>query len=90
VPPPTTALGALLRYITDPERKKFQPMNVHFGLMPSLPKKLDKKAKKEELARRALADMDAWIGEILRTDRIPCEPIPETAFAHSEAEGGER
>ena len=33
VPPPTTALGALLRYITDPERKRFQPMNVNFGLI---------------------------------------------------------
>jgi methylenetetrahydrofolate--tRNA-(uracil-5-)-methyltransferase len=90
VPPPTTALGALLRYITDPERKKFQPMNVHFGLMPSLPAKLDKKAKKEELARRALADMDAWIGELSRTDRISPEPIPETAFAHSDAVGDAR
>ncbi len=36
VPPPTTALGALLRYITDPERKRFQPMNVNFGLLPPL------------------------------------------------------
>ena len=33
IPPATTALGALLRYITDPERKSFQPMNVNFGLL---------------------------------------------------------
>ena len=32
-PPATTALGALLHYITDPERKRFQPMNVNFGLI---------------------------------------------------------
>src|SRR5581483_1365513 len=32
-PPTTTALGALLDYITDPERKRFQPMNVNFGLI---------------------------------------------------------
>src|SRR5919106_2543776 len=61
LPPPTTALGGLLRYITDPERKRFQPMNVNFGLMPSLPIKLGGKAKKESLARRALADLDHWM-----------------------------
>ena len=60
VPPPTTALGALLRYITDPGRKNFQPMNVNFGLLPALSEPLRKKAKKETMARRALADMEAW------------------------------
>jgi methylenetetrahydrofolate--tRNA-(uracil-5-)-methyltransferase len=62
VPPATTALGALLRYITDPERKRFQPMNVNFGLLPPLPLPLRGKAKKEMMARRALADMAAWAG----------------------------
>lgn len=61
VPPPTTALGALLRYITDPERKSFQPMNVNFGLLPPLSEPLRKKAKKEMMAQRALADMEAWV-----------------------------
>jgi methylenetetrahydrofolate--tRNA-(uracil-5-)-methyltransferase len=61
VPPPTTALGALLRYITDPERKNFQPMNVNFGLLPPLSEPLRKKAKKEMMAQRALADMEAWV-----------------------------
>jgi methylenetetrahydrofolate--tRNA-(uracil-5-)-methyltransferase len=63
VPPPTTALGALLGYITDPGRKNFQPMNANFGLLPSLPEPLRGKAKKEILARRALADMEAWAEE---------------------------
>ncbi len=61
VPPSTTALGALLRYITDPERKSFQPMNVNFGLLPPLSEPLRKKAKKEMMAQRALADMEAWV-----------------------------
>jgi len=60
VVPPTTALGALLSYISDPERKRFQPMNVNFGLIPPLSVRLRGKAKKEMLARRALADMAAW------------------------------
>jgi methylenetetrahydrofolate--tRNA-(uracil-5-)-methyltransferase len=63
VPPPTTALGALLRYITDRERKSFQPMNVNFGLLPPLAERLRGKAKKESMAERALAMMDAWLKE---------------------------
>src|SRR5262245_12581061 len=64
VPPPTTALGALLRYITDPERKAFQPMNVNFGVLPPLSQPFHKKAKKEMLAQRALADIEGWVRNI--------------------------
>jgi methylenetetrahydrofolate--tRNA-(uracil-5-)-methyltransferase len=53
-------LGSLLDYITDPERKRFQPMNVNFGLIPPLWARLRGKAKKEMMARRALADLAAW------------------------------
>jgi methylenetetrahydrofolate--tRNA-(uracil-5-)-methyltransferase len=62
-PPPTTALGSLLEYITDTERKRFQPMNVNFGLIPPLGSRLRGRAKKEMMARRALADMTAWASE---------------------------
>jgi methylenetetrahydrofolate--tRNA-(uracil-5-)-methyltransferase len=62
-PPATTSLGALLRYITDPERKRFQPMNVNFGLIPPLAARLRGRAKKEMMSRRALADMAAWLRE---------------------------
>ena len=63
VPPETTALGALLRYITDLERKRFQPMNVNFGLLPPLPERVRGKEKKELLSRRALAALDSWLAE---------------------------
>jgi methylenetetrahydrofolate--tRNA-(uracil-5-)-methyltransferase len=63
VPPRTTALGALLCYISDPERKRFQPMNVNFGLLPPLTEPLRGKAKKEAMTRRALAELDGWIHE---------------------------
>jgi methylenetetrahydrofolate--tRNA-(uracil-5-)-methyltransferase len=72
VPPPTTAMGALLRYITDSERRNFQPMNANFGLLPSLPEPLRGKAKKEMLARRSLADMEAWAEQT--------EPRPQAAL----------
>jgi methylenetetrahydrofolate--tRNA-(uracil-5-)-methyltransferase len=68
VPPITTALGSLLAYITDSERKQFQPMNVNFGLIPPLAKRLRGKAKKEMMSRRALADLTAWAG---KTGLIP-------------------
>jgi methylenetetrahydrofolate--tRNA-(uracil-5-)-methyltransferase len=64
VPPATTALGALLGYITDPERKRFQPMNANFGLIAPLTVCRRGKAKKEMLSRRALADMIAWAREV--------------------------
>ena len=33
--PKETAIGSLMNYISDPDRKGFQPMNISFGLMPS-------------------------------------------------------
>ena len=66
VPPSSTALGALLRYITDCERKRFQPMNVNFGLLPPLHVAVRGKAKKELMAQRALTDMDGWLTAINR------------------------
>jgi methylenetetrahydrofolate--tRNA-(uracil-5-)-methyltransferase len=63
VPPITTALGSLLAYITDFQGKQFQPMNVNFGLIPPLARRLRGKAKKEMMSRRALADLAAWAAE---------------------------
>jgi methylenetetrahydrofolate--tRNA-(uracil-5-)-methyltransferase len=64
VPPSSTAIGALLRYITDCERKRFQPMNVNFGLLPPLDVAVRGKVKKELMAQRALSDMDGWLTAI--------------------------
>ena len=61
VPPPTTALGALLAYVTDPRRKDFQPMNANYGLFPPLPGRERGREKRERLARRALHDLEEWI-----------------------------
>jgi methylenetetrahydrofolate--tRNA-(uracil-5-)-methyltransferase len=64
VPPGTTALGSLIAYISDPARKQFQPMNVNFGLLPSLPFPARGKAKKELMVDRALSDLDLWLRQI--------------------------
>lgn len=64
VPPAATALGALLRYITDIERKNFQPMNVNFGLLPPLATALRGRARKELMALRALGEMERWFDSL--------------------------
>lgn len=62
VPPPTTMLGALFRYLRETEAKRFQPMNSNWGLVDPLSKTIrDKAAKREALAARAQADFEAWM-----------------------------
>lgn len=61
VPPPTTMLGALYRYLREADPRHFQPMNANFGLVDDLPGQVrDKRLKRERLAERALADIAAW------------------------------
>jgi methylenetetrahydrofolate--tRNA-(uracil-5-)-methyltransferase len=61
VPPPETALGSLVAYITDPARHDFQPINANYGLMPELKVRARGRQKKVEMGARALAAIDRWI-----------------------------
>ncbi len=60
VAPPTTSLGAMIAYVTNDERRDFQPMNTNYGLFPPLPGRLRGRDKKAALAERALQDLAAW------------------------------
>jgi len=61
IPPPTTMLGALYRYMREADPRHFQPMNANFGLVDELGERVkDKRVKKERLAERALAAMTEW------------------------------
>ncbi len=65
LPPATTMLGALYRYLRQTEPARFQPMNANFGLMEPLdPPVRDKFKKKEALAERALKGMGAFAQEL--------------------------
>jgi methylenetetrahydrofolate--tRNA-(uracil-5-)-methyltransferase len=60
VPPPTTAMGALVDYITHSSAIPFQPMNINFGLFPPLSGKSRGRGKRLLMARRALREMEEW------------------------------
>ncbi|BEH09510.1 MULTISPECIES: methylenetetrahydrofolate--tRNA-(uracil(54)-C(5))-methyltransferase (FADH(2)-oxidizing) TrmFO [Geobacter] len=64
VPPPATALGALVAHITTAPARHFQPMNVNYGLFPPLEGKVKKKDRRGRLAERALAELDHWLATV--------------------------
>jgi methylenetetrahydrofolate--tRNA-(uracil-5-)-methyltransferase len=61
VPPPTTMLGGLYRYLREADPSHFQPMNANFGLLDPLPGRVKKDRKKELLVERAQADFAEWL-----------------------------
>jgi len=65
IPPPTTMLGGLYRYLAESEEKHFQPMNSNWGLVDPLEGRFrDKRRKRELLAERADRDFGAWAEEV--------------------------
>lgn len=62
--PETTAHGALTNYITSFVGKSFQPMNINYGIIPSLEEKIkDKKLKKTRVSERAISVIKQFISE---------------------------
>jgi methylenetetrahydrofolate--tRNA-(uracil-5-)-methyltransferase len=63
-PPSVTAIGALLKHTRDKPAKRYEPMNVNFGIMNPPPEGTSKKQKKAVLAHRALEAVHAWKSEM--------------------------
>jgi methylenetetrahydrofolate--tRNA-(uracil-5-)-methyltransferase len=62
VPPPTTMMGALMRYLKEADPRNFQPMNSNFGLVDPLEQVVrDKQKKRELLAERGRRDFAEWM-----------------------------
>ena len=62
VPPPETALGALLGHITgNAEAETYQPMNVNFGLFPPVSDRMRKADRKLAYTSRARDALAAWM-----------------------------
>jgi methylenetetrahydrofolate--tRNA-(uracil-5-)-methyltransferase len=62
LPPPETALGAILAHITGgADAETFQPMNVNFGLMPPLPGRWKRADRKKAYTDRAREAFSRWL-----------------------------
>jgi methylenetetrahydrofolate--tRNA-(uracil-5-)-methyltransferase len=55
IPPPETAMGALIRYVSTPQ-KHFAPMNINFGLLPAIDgsRREPKRDRQKRISERAL------------------------------------
>ncbi len=59
--PKETAHGALCHYITSTVTKKFQPMNINYGLLPNLDEKVkDKKKRRRMVSQKALHALEEF------------------------------
>jgi methylenetetrahydrofolate--tRNA-(uracil-5-)-methyltransferase len=60
--PNETAIGSLAKYISDGSITKFQPMNINFGIMPSLNERIkDKRIKNKKISEIALNTLSDFI-----------------------------
>ncbi len=64
--PRGTALGSLVRYVTEADPKRFQPANITFDLLEPLDEETrrkvrDKRERHRIQCERALADFDPWL-----------------------------
>ena len=72
LPPPTTMLGGLFRYLREADPGRFQPMNSNWGLVDPLDRNVrGKKAKRKVLSERARSDFLAWMSAAGLTEREP-------------------
>ena len=78
IPPPTTMLGAIYRYLREGDPKHFQPMNANFGLLEELadPPR-DKDKKRVMYAERALQALDSWRQEYGIVSASASVPVPQ-------------
>jgi methylenetetrahydrofolate--tRNA-(uracil-5-)-methyltransferase len=64
VPPSSTMLGGLFRYLREAPPGQFQPMNSNFGLLDPLDEYVrDKGLRREKTIARARADFENWMSE---------------------------
>ncbi|HEY4619802.1 MAG TPA: methylenetetrahydrofolate--tRNA-(uracil(54)-C(5))-methyltransferase (FADH(2)-oxidizing) TrmFO, partial [Nitrospirota bacterium] len=60
-PPVTTGIGALINYVTTDSMPHFQPMNINWGLLPPLQKKIkDKEQNRIKMGERSFKDLERW------------------------------
>jgi methylenetetrahydrofolate--tRNA-(uracil-5-)-methyltransferase len=61
-PPRASAFGSLMHYVTQADSRNFQPANITFDLLPSLPRKVRDRQERHRLqCEAALCDFDTWM-----------------------------
>ena len=61
-PPVDTALGSLLKYVTENRRQSFQPMNINYGLFQVHEMKIkDKRERNKKIELKALNSLSKWM-----------------------------
>ena len=70
-PPVDTALGSLLKYVTENRRQSFQPMNINYGLFQVYEMKIkDKRERNKKIELKALNSLSKWMdtmdGELVK------------------------
>ncbi len=64
LPPPTTMIGGLYRYLSEAEPGAFQPMNSNFGLVDQPPERIrDRRRRRERTAEIAASALQEWMRE---------------------------
>ena len=64
-PPVDTALGSLLKYVTDTRRQSFQPMNINYGLFQVHEMKIrNKRERNKKIELKALDSLSQWMETI--------------------------
>ncbi|MEI8259152.1 MAG: FAD-dependent oxidoreductase, partial [Deltaproteobacteria bacterium] len=77
LPPATTALGGLLRYLST-ERENFQPSNVTWSMMaPWTGKRMRKRERYEAMSARAVEDFAPWAARMREGVRVSAPLIVE-------------
>ncbi len=70
--PTVTMLGALCHYVTNASLQDFQPMKANFGILPPLEseKRLDKRARAQAYAQRALSTLESFLQSLDDEERV--------------------
>jgi methylenetetrahydrofolate--tRNA-(uracil-5-)-methyltransferase len=85
MPGKTTAFGSLYGHLRTPS-DRFQPSNVIFSMFPLMDTKARKRERHEELAERALVDIEPWLEAIGAREVVARLPkLPEKQVETVEA-----
>ncbi len=64
IPDEYTMIGAICRYIANPQNEGLQPMNSNYGLLPPITGVRDKKLRKAAYSERAIEHMKEYVDHI--------------------------